>query len=173
MVLAGLVWLLSTSGTPQRAEGAPPASREKSTAPVAGGKAPPPAGAIEEAIAWLTPQLGQPHVDQALIVSAVEKYAWAAPEKAAAWLHAFNDARLARQQAPLGYPVLLSTWIARSGAPAVGEWLHTQAGHRHYDRLALNYAALLAPQNPAEAARWAGTIKNPALQADALARVKK
>lgn len=130
-------------------------------------------GAIEEAIAWLTPQLAQAHVDQALIVSAVEKYAWASPEKAAAWLHTYNDGRSARQQPFLGYPVLLSTWIERSGAPAVGEWLQTQTGHRYYDRLALNYATLLAPQNSAEATRWAGTIKDPALKADALARVKR
>jgi hypothetical protein len=127
-------------------------------------------GNAEEAINWLTPQIGSPYVDNVTLVTAMERYARVAPEKAAAWLEKVNDARPVGDT--VGYRALLATWLQKSGPQAVDNWVQAQGTQPRYDRIAEQYSVVLAARNPLDAAKWAATIRDPAIRDKALQQVQ-
>ncbi|HUR59131.1 MAG TPA: hypothetical protein VM029_15555 [Opitutaceae bacterium] len=126
------------------------------------------------ALDWLRQQAQQPYVDRGVIAETAGYYGRTDPLAALAWLQDVNQPFTARDpNNSVGFRELLSGWAQKDGLNTVGQWLHANPDQRNYDRLALNYASMVASKDPAAAATWVNGIKNPALRkqtSDALQR---
>lgn len=129
---------------------------------------------VAEAVSWLNPHIGQPYVDRRVIAETAARFARQDPQEALRWLEAVNTTLLrAGEESTVGYRVVLDTWKAKQGAPAVETWLQTQTAHPHYDHIAWQYAALVVEQDANQALQWANTIKSAKIKHEVLQVIGK
>ena len=131
-------------------------------------------GTMAEVVDWLNPHIGQPYVDRRLVAETALRYARENPPETLRWLEKVNTTLLPIENDTVGYRVTLDVWRAKAGAPVVETWLQAQAqSHPHYDWMAWQYAALVAGQDPNKAAKWANTIKDPAIKQKTLQEINQ
>lgn len=131
-------------------------------------------GTVPDALEWMNRHVGQPYFDQGAIVEVTRRFALENPEAAFHWLEGVNTSlSRAGETSLVGYRMLLDSWRAKAGAPAVETWLQAKASHPHYDHLARDYAAIVVEQDASKALRWANTIKDAALRQDAVQTINR
>jgi hypothetical protein len=130
-------------------------------------------GNVPEVAEWLRQHLGQPYVHSGVVAGVVESYVNVDPLKAAQWLETYNRDNIAAGHPKyVGYDVLMRGWTAKEGLEAPGRWLGGMTAHPHYDRMTQRYAEAVAVKDPTGAMRWANTIRDAALKAEAISNIR-
>lgn len=131
-------------------------------------------GQIPSLADWLNQHVGQPYVNPAIVGSVAAEYASIDPQKAWQWLEAYNLKNISTGQSKtVGYDALMSAWTQKEGIGVVGNSLGQMTTRPYYDRMAQRYLEIVAKQDTSTALRWAGTINDPSIKAEAFDYISK
>ncbi len=120
-------------------------------------------GGWDYAIERIEKHVGHPYLETRYVASLASGYAREEPEKAIDWLGGLYESDPDGAPQGLGYFSIVDTWIEKSGYEEVGEWMETNTGHPHYDRMVNRYAQriLLNGGGADEAISWVNRIESP------------
>ena len=115
----------------------------------------------QAACAWIAAHGTASDLQPDLLSHAAGDWARVDPEGAIGWVDSLTG-RAEANAMTFAVQGVVTQW-GKKDAPAVGTWLNANTGHAQYDRVAWSYAQQLVRTDPAAAAQWRDTIKDPDL----------